>query len=398
MTDGQLSMYNTKIVRDGGEPARVRLREITLRQLGHMEAELTMTEKLHLVRQLAEAGVAETIVWGADGDADELVRRKNDEGIPIGIGFYGKSFFREEWLATLEKAQKCGADFVCMNGRGAEFALEESGWTREQMLRASVDVVREAKDRDLTISIGLYGLPQTVPGFVEEFGASVSEAGADRLYCPDSLGVASPQAMTTVISTLRAVTTTPIEAHCHNDFGLGVANAIACVAAGAEFVEVFINGMDPERCGIAALDEVAVSLEKLYGVDTGVDLAKLTELSRLHQRLTGMRVAPNKPIVGERAFNYRVAPVQGKGEARHDGFYGSARVTPFDPRDVGNARHFLLGKYSGANEVRKCLDEIGVAVAPERIDQLVELVRLHGAQAQATVGEDRLRHLAAVVS
>lgn len=397
MSDSQLSLYNTEIRRDGARP-RVRLREITLRQIGHMEAELTMTEKMHLLRQLAAAGVAETIVWGADADADELVRRKNDEGLPIGIGFYGKSFFREEWLATLEKAQKCGADFVCLNGRGAEFALQQSGWTRAQMLQASLDAVTEAKERDLTISMGLYGFPQTVLEFITEFGAAMQNAGADRIYCPDSLGVASPQAMAAVVAALRKVTDIAIEAHCHNDFGLGVANSIACVEAGADYVEVFINGMDPERCGIAALDEVATALEKLYGVDTGIALDRLTELSRLHERLTGMHTAPNKPIVGERAFNYRVAPVSGKGEARHDSFYGSPRVTPFDPADVGNRRRFMLGKYSGANEVRRCLDEQGLTVPDERTDQLVELVRLHGAQAKSTIGAEGLAHLAAVVS
>lgn len=359
---------------------------------------MTMTEKLHLLRQLTEAGVAETIVWGADNDADELVRRKNDEGLNIGIGFYGKSFFREEWLATLEKAQKCGADFVCLNGRGAEFALQQSGWTRQEMLKASNDAVAEAKDRELTISMGLYGFPQTVLEFVQEFGAAMGEAGADRIYCPDSLGVASPQAMATVVSMLRSVTDIAIEAHCHNDFGLGVANSIACVGAGADFVEVFVNGMDPERCGIAALDEVATALEKLYDVDTGIDLARLTELSRLHERLTGMYVAPNKPIVGERAFNYRVAPVQGHGEARHDSFYGSPRVTPFDPADVGNSRHFMLGKYSGTNEVRKCLEDFDLNVPDSRMGQLVELVRLHGARTKKTLSAVELAHLAAVVS
>lgn len=398
VSDSQLSLYNTEISRGGGSRPRVRLREITLRQIGHMEAELTMSEKLHLLRRLAEAGVAETIVWGADDDADELVRRKNDEGLPIGIGFYGKSFFREEWLTTLEKAQKCGADFVNLNGRGAEFALAQSGWTRDEMLKASLDAVAEAKDRDLTISMGLYGFPQTVHSFIEEFGGAMGAAGADRIYCPDSLGVASPQAMATVVTTLRNVTDISIEAHCHNDFGLGAANSIACVEAGADFVEVFINGMDPERCGIASLDEVATALEKLYGVDTGIDLKRLSELSRLHERLTGMHTAPNKPIVGTRAFNYRVAPVQGHGEARHDTFYGSPRVTPFDPTDVGNSRQFLLGKYSGANEVRKCLDDFGLDVAAERMDQLVELVRLHGAQGKNTIGAEELTHLAAVVS
>lgn len=399
MSDAQLSPYNTPARRPGtDQPVSVRFREITLRQLGHMEADMAIAEKVFFLRRLAEAGVAESIVWGADSDAAELVQRVRDAGIPLRLGFYGKTFFPDELKATMAKAEQCGADFICMNGRGAGFALKESGWSRQQMIEASAAAVREGKDRGLTISVGLYGFTQTTIDFIEDFGGAVTEAGADRIYCPDSLGVATPQTMTRLITALRAVTGITLEAHCHNDFGLGLANTLACVEAGTDIVEVAVNGSDPERCGIASLDEAAVSLEKLYGVDTGIRLPKLTELSRLHEEMTGMRVGSNKPIVGTRAFNYRVAPGEAKAEARRDTFYGSAQVVPFDPRDVGNERRFMLGKYSGPNEVRRSVAELGLQVAPEAFDQLVELVRDRGRREQRTVSGDELRYLVAVVS
>jgi isopropylmalate/homocitrate/citramalate synthase len=345
MSTSALSPYNHEMTR-GGRPVAVKLREITLRQIGHMEVEFSMPEKVYFFKRLAQAGVAEAIVWGSDEDAEELVRRTRDAGIPLGVGYYGKTFFPEEATRTISKAAKADAAFVCFNGRGSAMALEESGWTQAQMIDTSVDVVAQAKDAGVTVSIGLYGFTQTTADFIQDFAGRVSEAGADRIYCPDSLGVASPEAMRDIIGHIRSVSTVPIEAHCHNDTGMGLANTVACVQAGAEYVECVVNGMDPERCGIASLDEVAVSLELLYGVDTGVRLAELTDLAATHLEMTGLTIGDNKPIVGPRAFNFRVASGSADAEARKDNFYGSARVVPFPPADVGNARRFMLGKYS----------------------------------------------------
>jgi isopropylmalate/homocitrate/citramalate synthase len=393
-----MSLYNEALTRDGS-PLTVKLREITLRQIGHMEVEFSLPEKVYFLGRLARAGVAEAIVWGSDEDAEELVRRTADAGFDLGIGYYGKTFFPKEATRTIHKAVKAGAAFVCFNGRGSAMALEESGWTRDRMINTSVQIVKQSKDAGVPISIGLYGFTQTTPDFIQEFAGKVSEAGADRIYCPDSLGVASPEAMREIVGHIRAVSSVAVEAHCHNDTGMGLANTIACVEAGADYIETVVNGMDPERCGIASLDEVAVALEKLYGVSTGVALEELTDLARTHERMTGLRLAPNKPIVGERAFNYRVATGSSDAEARKDNFYGSARVVPFNPADVGNARRFMLGKYSGPNEVSRALTDAGLR-APDQggLAVLVGLVRALGERKRATVDADELAHLLNVVS
>jgi isopropylmalate/homocitrate/citramalate synthase len=210
--------------------------------------------------------------------------------------------------------------------------------------------------------------------------------------------VASPEQMAALVGAVRGVISIPIEVHCHNDYGLATANAVASVQAGADVVEVIVNGQDPERSGIASLDEVVVALELLYGFDTGVVLDRLTELSRVHERLTGARVAENKPVVGRRAFNYRVAPGASASEPKRDHFYGSPRVVPFDPALVGNERVFMLGKFSGPNEVAKRLDELGIDVPDEQLPLLVQLVNEHGRNRKSAVGDDDLRHLAEITA
>jgi isopropylmalate/homocitrate/citramalate synthase len=373
------------------------MRDITLRQLGHMEADLSLEEKLFLLGRLADAGVAESIVWGVDSDAPALIERVRAAGLNIGMGLFGKVYFPAEMRAIMATARACGAAFVCLNGRGPDFALEEMGWSRQQMIDGCVDAVKAAKDQGVVISIGLAYSTQADLSYMEEFAGAVGAAGADRLYCPDSLGVASPQGMFKLVSALRRVVDIPIEAHCHNDFGLAVANAIACVEAGAEIIEVVVNGMDPERSGITSLDEIAVSLEMLYGVKTGIQLNRLTALSHLHQEMTGTRIADNKPIVGPRSFNYRVAAAgKTKSAPKRDVFYGSPKVVPFNPTEVGNSRVFMLGKFSGPDEVTKRLDELELRVPDELLEVVVSLVRDRGRSTKRPVTDEELRYFVAV--
>jgi isopropylmalate/homocitrate/citramalate synthase len=381
-----------------GGGRRIGTREITLRQLGHMDTDLSFEEKLYWMKLLADAGVDETIVWGIDEDAAELVRRVHDSGMGIELGFYGKVYFPVEMNALLDKARDCGADFVCLNGRGADFSLEESGWTRDQMLDACVVGVKAAKERGVKISIGLAYATQGEPSWIVEVSQAVAEAGADTLYLPDSLGVATPEQMSDLVRRIRELITIPIEVHCHNDYGLATANAVACILAGADMVECFVNGQDPERSGIAALDEVVVALEYLYGFDTGIELERLTNLSRVHEQLTGMRVADNKPVVGRRAFNYRVAPGNAASAPKRDHFYGSPKVVPFDPESVGNERVFMLGKFSGENEVQKRLGELDLTVTDEQLPTVIRLVNDTGRAEKRAITDEELRYFTEVAA
>jgi isopropylmalate/homocitrate/citramalate synthase len=199
--------------------------------------------------------------------------------------------------------------------------------------------------------------------------------------------------MRNLVSSLREVVQIPIEVHCHNDFGLAVANSIASVQGGASGVEVIVNGMDPERSGVAALEELVVALELLYGCHMGVDLEGLVDLSRLHQAMTNTTVAANKPVVGARAFNYRVAPGQKGSEPKRDQFYSSPTANPFDPRLVGNTRAFLVGKFSGPNEVSERLGHLGLSCTDSELRVLTALVSQRGRSLKRAVTDDEFHYL-----
>jgi len=85
--------------------------------------------------------------------------------------------------------------------------------------------------------------------------------GADRICPCDTVGVLTPEKSYKFFSDMRkAFKDIIISAHCHDDFGLGVANSIASLRAGANQVHATINGLG-ERAGNAALEEIAAALE-----------------------------------------------------------------------------------------------------------------------------------------
>ncbi|MBI3963996.1 MAG: hypothetical protein HY329_00050, partial [Chloroflexi bacterium] len=169
-----LSPFNTRFS-TGGQPKQVAIREMTLRQLGHMEAEMTFDEKLYFLARLDEIGVKETVLWGVEADAADLVVQARDRGLGIGIALFGKTFFPEAMRATVAKARACGAPLVRFNARGGEFSREVTGESRREELDACLLAVKVAKDAGVPISIGPAYATQTDPEYLEELTATVVE-------------------------------------------------------------------------------------------------------------------------------------------------------------------------------------------------------------------------------
>ena len=139
--------------------------------------------------------------------------------------------------------------------------------------------------------------------FLKQICKAAEEAGTDRINIPDTVGIMIPTGMQQLIADIKSVVKVPISVHCHNDFGMAVANSLAGVEAGASQIHVAVNGLG-ERAGNAALEEVAVALDLIYKRKTGIDPKQLYDTSRLVAKLTGMMIQANKAIVGENAFSH----------------------------------------------------------------------------------------------
>ena len=90
------------------------------------------------------------------------------------------------------------------------------------------------------------------------------KCGAKTINIPDTVGYSIPEEFARTITSIKNnvpnIDKAIISAHCHNDLGLAVANALSGLSAGVRQIECTINGIG-ERAGNAALEEIVMKLE-----------------------------------------------------------------------------------------------------------------------------------------
>ncbi len=166
--------------------------------------------------------------------------------------------------------------------------------------------------------------------------------------------------------------------HCHNDFGLATANALTALEEGVTSPHVCVNGLG-ERAGNVPLEELAICLEHLYGIRTGLDLSRLYELSRLVEEISGVPVSPTKSVVGYNAFSHE-AGIHTHGILAHTLTY-----EPVQPDVIGRQRRMILGKHTGKAALVEKLKERGMEL-PDPV--LVDLLQRLKASAESRSKEE----------
>jgi isopropylmalate/homocitrate/citramalate synthase len=203
------------------------------------------------------------------------------------------------------------------------------------------------------------------------------KAGAQRVGLGDTVGVLTPHSTRYLIKKVRKEIIDnykediQLAIHTHNDFGLAVANTITGVIEGCQFPHTCINGYG-ERAGNAALEEVAVILERL-GIKTGIDLKKLPKLSETCEKYFCKPLSQYKPIVGDYAFSHE--------SGLHIAAILAHPLTyePINPKTVGRSRKFYLGKFSGSKSIlhaiKKKLKGFDLELPDEVIHKIVSEVK-----------------------
>jgi isopropylmalate/homocitrate/citramalate synthase len=186
---------------------------------------------------------------------------------------------------------------------------------------------------------------------------------------------------------MAQVTQIPLEIHCHDDFGLAVANTIAGVQQGAEYISVTMNGIG-ERSGNASLEEAALALRVLYGVDCGVDLSQIVEVSRLVEERSGIALQAHKAVVGRGAFAHESGMVV--AGLLKDPFTAESYV----PELVGQSREVVLGKKSGVTSVEAKLKELNIELPTEAMAAILNDIKREAVRTKRPIGEAKLREFA----
>ena len=324
-------------------------------------------EKLAIAATLAEIGVPELEIGtpAMGNDECKAIRRVVDHELPCRLTAWCRA--RE---ADIEQAADCGVEAVHVSLPCSPIHLRFLGKTEAWAVGRLQAIVRYARPRFAYVSVGAQDASRSDPRFLVELGQVARTAGADRFRLADTVGIWSPGQTRTVISALcRAVADLEIGFHGHNDLGMATANALAAVEAGADSVDVTVNGLG-ERAGNAPLEQVVMALRLCMRTDIAIDTRRLHEVCSMVARASGRPIAPDKPIVGDRIF------------CHESGIHVAALSTnpatyePFRPEEIGRSdRTFVLGKHSGSAAVCRILSQHGVSLGREDAWRMLSDVR-----------------------
>lgn len=254
------------------------------------------------------------------------------------------------------------------------------------MLEQLRDAINFASDRGLQVSVGGEDASRADELFLTDVASYAQEWGAFRFRFCDTVGILDPFTTFEKVSKLVSSVSIPIEMHTHNDLGLATANALAGIQAGATSVNTTVNGLG-ERAGNAALEEVVMSLKRIYGIQLGIDTTQFLELSRLVAKASRNPVPPWKAIVGENTFAHE-SGIHAAGILKNPSTY-----EPFAPEEVGWKRRLIAGKHSGKHLVSNLLQQSGITLAPEETENVLASVRQLAIQNKRSLTQEELVNL-----
>ncbi|MCK5660602.1 MAG: 2-isopropylmalate synthase, partial [Methanosarcinales archaeon] len=260
---------------------------------------LTLDHKIEIATQLDKMGV-DVIEAGfprsSRGDM-QSVKAICDLGLDLDVCGLSRVIIED-----VDACLNCDVDMVHAFVPTSDIQrVHTIGKSREEVLEITETAVTHIKDHGVKCMFSAMDATRTDFDFLIEVFKVAQDAGCDIINVPDTVGVMVPTTMSKLISDISKHITVPIDVHCHNDFGLAVANSITAVEAGASQVQVTVNALG-ERAGNADIAETVMSLQAIYGASTNIKTEYLLETAKLVERYSGVAISPTMPIVGENAF------------------------------------------------------------------------------------------------
>ncbi len=330
------------------EPDRtVLLYDTTLRD-GEQQCNLCfgLEQKLRMFRAIERGGVdfIETGMLPVHPDEVSVVKTLVAEGHDSKIFVLARALDSD-----LQLAADAGADGVTVEMLvNAPLAELRFGWPKEALITRVRDAVTRSKELGLEVNVFAIDATRADLDWLCEYFAETS-TDADYVTIADSFGVCDPTAMSEIIAAVTSSVSVPIQVHCHEDYGLGTANSLAAIDAGASVVQGTVNGIG-ERAGNTSLPVFAAAARFLRGWNVGADFDAMREASMLVAEESGIALRPNAPVVGPTLFDMEAGIVTGLYEAMIT--EDERHVWPFLPEHVGTRARVRLGKASGIANIR----------------------------------------------
>ncbi|RFC52672.1 MAG: 2-isopropylmalate synthase [Verrucomicrobia bacterium] len=323
----------------------------------------SVTDKLRVARKLDAFGI-DYIEGGWPGSNPrdeqffaEAAKESWQHARLTAFGMTRRGNIRVEDDAQVRKLLDANTPCVCIVGKTWPLHVTEVfKVSLEENLAMIADTVRFLKSHGREV---LYDAEHFFDSFREDPDyslatiAAAKSAGADLIVLCETNGGAMPEFVHDVTARAVAHLGTGVGIHTHNDGGVGVANALAAVRAGAIQVQGTINGYG-ERVGNCNLITVAANLQLKYGITVAPDLTKLRELSLFVDELANVAPDIRAPYVGKAAFTH-------KGGLHVHAVQKLARTYEHvAPALVGNEQLIVISDMSGQSNILSRAESLGI--------------------------------------
>ena len=242
--------------------------------------------------------------------------------------------------------------------------------SKKEALEQIQTIVKYGKDKGLKLRFTAEDASRTDLDYLIQVGQLVQKAGVDRFSLADTVGCLTPTKMKELVSRIVCELDIPVHVHCHNDFGMATANALSALEAGAQCVDVAVNGLG-ERCGLPPLAEVVTALTNIYKVNGIWELGMIPELTEMVDSFSKLDSNANQPIVGKNAFTHK-AGLHVKAVVKEPKSYEA-----ISPEAVHRKRHFVIDKYTGKSALNNRLNHMGIRVSPKELDTILIEIKSH---------------------
>ncbi len=384
--------YFDEVRKGFNPPERVKIHDVTLRD-GEQQAGVIFTkdDKIRIAEKLSEVGIHRieagmpAVSPRDEAAIREIVKRELDAEIFC---------FCRCMVEDVQLASDCGVHGIVIEIPSSAHLIEQGyRWPLEKALDLSIRATSFAKEKGLyTVFFTIDATRSDMDWLLNLVEKVATEGHMDAFTLVDTFGVLSPQAATYFANRVRERITKPVEVHFHSDFGLGVANTINAVLAGAEVIHSTVLGIG-ERCGNTPMEETVLALLTLYGIDVGIEYSKINALSQLVRGLSRTQVPSCRPFVGDGAFTIESGIVTGWFRNVYD--QHPTTLYPVHPRFVGRDRpKIVLGKKSGLDNVWIWAERLGIQLSEDQAYEILREVKLRSHDLKRVLNEDEFKEIA----
>ncbi len=345
----------------------------------------SVDEKIEIARMLSEAGVHRIeagmpAVSSADKKAIMEIKKMNLDAEIF-------SFVRAK-DEDIEMSKDCGVDGVIIEVPIGKPKLElQFEWDIQKVINSSIGAINKAKDLGMYTVFFPYDTTRADRDDIKKLlKALKDEAMPDAIGVVDTMGCAIPGSISYLVGIFAETLGIPVEVHTHNDFGLALANTIEGLSSGAQVAHCCINGMG-ERTGNCSLEEIVVTLKLLYGVDTGIDIKKLVQVSKYVEEVSMFNLSRNKPIVGVSNFTRE------SGIGVDCLFTKPLAMFAVNPSYFGRTAQLVLGKKSGMTSINVKLEEMSLTMDETDKKKLLMEIKQLGIDTKALVSDEQFTEI-----